>query len=160
VADVPEGSPAVAVTSAGAVTTGGVVSTTLTLNVADEDVLFDASVAVQETVVVPSGNVSPEVRLQLTVGEGSMVSFALTEKGTLAPAGAVASAVTGPGTDTVGGVPSTRLTVTVKVAVPTLVPSLAEQVTVVVPTAKFEPEAGEQFAGGEPATASVAEAEP
>jgi hypothetical protein len=52
------------------------------------------------------------------------------------------------------------VTVTVKVAVPVLNPSLAEQVTVVVPTGKFEPDEGEQFGMIEPATASVAEAAP
>jgi len=88
------------------------------------------------------------------------MSFAVTENGTLAPPGPVASAVIGPGTDTVGGVVSTRLTVTVKVAVPVLVPSLAEHVTVVVPTPKFDPDGGEQLGVIEPATASVAEPAP
>jgi hypothetical protein len=68
--------------------------------------------------------------------------------------------VIGPGTETVGAVESTRATVTVNVAVPVLVPSLAEHVTVVVPTGKVEPDAGAQLTGGEPATASVAEALP
>jgi hypothetical protein len=44
---------------------GAVVSRTVTVNVA-VPVLFAASVAVQVTVLVPSGNVEPEAGLQVT----------------------------------------------------------------------------------------------
>lgn len=86
--------------------------------------------------------------------------MAVTLKLTTAPDELVASAVIVPGIDNVGGVASTTVTVTVKFAVPVLVPSLAEQVTVVVPGLNFVPEPGAQLTVGEPATASVAEAEP
>ncbi|MEP6469826.1 MAG: hypothetical protein ABJC24_08660, partial [Chloroflexota bacterium] len=61
------------------------------------------------------------------------------------------------GTVTDGAVVST--TVIVKVAVPVLpAPSVAEQVTVVAPRAKVEPDAGVQDVETEPLTASVADA--
>jgi hypothetical protein len=130
------------------------------VKLAGAEVLLDASFAVQETVVVPSGNVAPETWSHETVGDGSTASVAVTVNGTLAPPGPVASAVMFAGTESVGGVASTSVTVTVKVAVPVLIPSLAEHVTVVVPTAKFEPDEGEQLGIIEPATASVADAAP
>jgi hypothetical protein len=135
---------------------GGVVSVTSTAKTAGGDVLFDASFAVHETCVVPSGNVSPELLSQDTVGEGSTPSAAVTAKVTAAPLGSVASAVIGSGTDRLGGVVSMSLTLTAKVAVDVFVPSLAEHVTVVVPTANVEPGGGEQFGVIDPATASVA----
>ena len=58
--DVPDGLPVLTFTFAGGVTAGGVVSTTLMLKVAGADLLLDASVAVHETVVVPSGKVCPD----------------------------------------------------------------------------------------------------
>ncbi len=74
---------------------GGVVSTTVTLK--DWAALvfagFAWSLAVQETFVVPSGNVAPEAGLQLTLGLGSTLSVAVTVKLTAAPAELVASAV-------------------------------------------------------------------
>jgi hypothetical protein len=146
--------------SPGAVRVGGVVSTTLTVKVSVE-VLFDASRAVHETVVGPSTKVAPEGGEHDTVGAGSTASLALAEYETLAPPGPVASAVIGPGTTSAGGVVSTTVTVTMNVAVPVLpAPSVAEQVTVVGPGAKFEPEAGLQVTGGDPATRSVAEPGP
>src|SRR5260370_15538104 len=55
----------------------------------------------------------------------------------------------------VGGVVSTTVTVKLPVDVlPTL--SVAEQVTVVVPSGKIEPEGGEQVTGSVPSTTSVA----
>jgi hypothetical protein len=99
--------PVVTATFGGGVTVGGVVSTTVMLNAAGEDVLPAASLAVHETVVVPSGNVCPDVWSQDTLGAGSSESVAVTENWTLAPPGPVASTVLDPGTDTVGGVVST-----------------------------------------------------
>jgi hypothetical protein len=157
----PLGPVASFVIEPGTETVGAPASTTLIVNVAGADVLLAASVAVQETVVIPSGKVAPEGGLQETVGEGSIVSVALTENVTLAPPGPVAFAVIGAGTVTVGAVKSTSTTVTVNVAVPTLpAPSGAEvQVTVVLPTEKFDPDAGKQDAPREPETRSVADAD-
>jgi hypothetical protein len=62
--------------SAGTVITGAVVSCTVTWNEADA-VLPCASVAVQCTVVVPSGNVEPEPGVQLTTTDPSTVSVAV-----------------------------------------------------------------------------------
>jgi hypothetical protein len=58
---IPDGSPVFTSTFAGGVTTGGVVSTTVTVKLADADVLPAASFAEHETVVVPSGNACPDV---------------------------------------------------------------------------------------------------
>ena len=63
--------------SAGAVTVGGVVSLTATLNEA-VDLLRLASVAVHETEVVPRANIEPDAGVQLTVGDGSTLSLAVT----------------------------------------------------------------------------------
>jgi hypothetical protein len=155
VAAAPLGLVASTVIVPGVSTVGASRSTTLTVNVPGADVLLDASVAVQETVVVPSGNIWPEERSHETDGEGSIASVAVTEKVTTAPAGPSASATIGPGRDRVGGVASARLTVMVKVAVAVFEPSFAEHVTVVEPTAKVDPDCGEQ-AGVTLATASVA----
>ena len=85
-----------------------------------------------------------------------MASVALTENVTLTPAGPAASAVIGSGTDRLGGVVSRSVTLTAKVAVDVFVPSLAEHVMVVVPTANVEPDGGEQLGVIGPATGSVA----
>ena len=106
-----------------------------------------ASVAVQVTVVVPTGNIEPlggvhtEVtpgQLSDTVGAGKL-TVALVEIGQVC----AATAVTLAGQVIDGGWVS--LTVTVKVQEPVLFElSVAVQVTVVVPLGKVEPEAGEQ----------------
>src|SRR4029450_1782196 len=88
----PAGPFASAVISAGrSFSCGGVVSVTSTAKTAGADVLFDASFAVHETCVVPSGNVSPELLSQDTVGEGSTPSAAVTPKVTARPPGSGAS---------------------------------------------------------------------
>lgn len=156
VAAAPLGPVASTVIAPGVFTVGAPRSTTLMVNVDGAEVLFDASFAVHDTVVVPRGNVWPELALQDTVGAGSMTSVAVTENVTAAPAGPTASAVIAAGTFNLGGVRSTSLTATVNAAVAVFVPSLAEQVTVVVPTANLEPGAGEQLAVIDPATVSVA----
>jgi hypothetical protein len=128
----------------GVVITGGVVSTTLTLNVAGAEVLPDASLAVQETVVVPRGKAVPEDGLHETVGAGSTMSVALTVKLTVAVPGAgpVASAVIGAGTVTPGGVVSTTVTLNGGAGAPLA----SMQFTVVVPSGNIDPEAsGPQF---------------
>ena len=112
-------------------------------------VLPDVSVAVQVTVVVPTGKIEPlsgvhtEVtpgQLSDTVGAGK-VTVALLEIGQVC----AATAVTFVGQVIDGGCVS--LTVTVKVQEAVLFElSVAVQVTVVVPLRKVEPEAGAQVA--------------
>jgi len=115
------------------------------------------SVALQVTVVVPNGNISPELGLQLAVSVPSKLSVALAEKVTAAPLGLVASTVMSPGTATFGGVVSTSTTVTVKDAVPVFpCASVALQMTVVVPTGKVLPDLGLQLGVSGPSTLSVA----
>jgi hypothetical protein len=141
----------------GTETLGAPRSTTLTVNVAGADVLPAASLAVQETVVVPIGKFAPGEWLHRTVGKRSMASLAVTVNATLAPPGPVASAVIGPGTETVGALKSTRVMATVNVPVPVLpATSLALQVTVVVPRAKLVPEPGVQVTATDPSTLSFA----
>src|SRR5437016_1352101 len=109
---------------AGTLTTGGVVSWTVTVNVlADE--FPCASVALQVTVVAPSGKIEPDAGLQLAA----------------APPGPVASLVMFAGTLTTGGVVS--WTVTVKLALLWLpAASVAVQLTVVAAIGNVEPEVG------------------
>jgi hypothetical protein len=59
VAAAPLGPVASRVIGSGTETVGAPRSTTVTVNVAAGDVLFDASVAAHETLVVPIGNVAP-----------------------------------------------------------------------------------------------------
>ena len=106
----PPGPVAGTVMLPGTVTTGGVVSWTVTEN-EPEPVLPCASVAVQLTVVVPTGNVLPDGGEHETLGLGSTVSEAETENVTTAPDGPVAGTVMLPGTLTVGGVVSCTVTV-------------------------------------------------
>ena len=120
-------------------------------------VLPAASIAEQVTVVVPSGKVEPEAGEQVAATEPSTISVAEAEKLATAPEGPVASRIILAGTVTVGGVVST--TDTLKLALPVFPDaSVAEQLTVVVPRAKVEPEAGEQVAARGPSTRSLAEA--
>ena len=103
-----------------------------------------ASVAVQVTVVTPTGIVDPDGGLQTVTTPGQLsvtvgavkVTVVLTAGG---QAGA-ATAVTLAGQVIVGG--CTSLTVTVNVQ---LAPACAVHVTVVVPLGKKDPEAGEQI---------------
>src|SRR2546422_278518 len=109
----------------GATIEGGVVSRTVTLQVAVA-VLAEKSVALQDTGTEPSTR-----------------SSAVAEYVTIAPAGLVASAVISAGRVKAGGVVSR--TVTVEDAEPVLPnPSVAVHVTVVTPMGKVEPEGGEQ----------------
>jgi hypothetical protein len=116
------------------------------------------SVAVQVTVVVPSGNVEPLAGLQLTGRAPSMLSVADAEYVNTAPAGPVASIVAFAGTVRTGGAVS--LTVTVNEAEPVLpCVSVAVQVTVVVPRGNVESLGGAQLTGRAPSMLSVADAE-
>ena len=123
---------------------GAVVSRTVTSKVWALDSLFDASVALQLTVVVPSAKVVPEAGVQFMAGFGSTASCALIwlAKLTVAPLALVASTDMGLlGTVSCGAVVS--LTVTVKLPLSERPPeSVTEQLTVVVPTGKVLPEAG------------------
>src|SRR5262245_13022415 len=101
----PVGPVASAVMLAGRVSTGGDVSTTVTLKL-PEAVLPAVSVAEQLTVVAPRANVLPEDGAHVTVGLRGSVSVALAVKVTTAPAALVASAVMSDGSERTGGVMS------------------------------------------------------
>src|SRR5262245_11357270 len=110
-----------------------------TLKVAGADVLFEASFAVQEAWVVPTGNVAPDVLLHETEGDGSIASVAVTANVAVAPLGPVASFVIVPGSVTVGGFVSATVMLNVARAVLPAA-SLAVHETVVVPSGKPCPE--------------------
>ena len=98
-----------AVTSVRVAMVGGVVSTTVTLNVLVAVLLTGVavSVAVQVTVVDPNGNVLPEARSHETVGVLAISVAVGLVYTTTAPAAPVASAVTSGGVDVkLGGVVS------------------------------------------------------
>jgi hypothetical protein len=136
---------------------GGVVSTTVTSKDCVALVFggFAWSLAVQETFVVPSGNVLPEAGLQLTLGLGSTLSVAVTANVTTAPAELVASAVRFARPDSTGAALSETVIVNEAVArFPDK--SVAVHVTVVVPSGKVLPGAGEQATEGAGSTLSDA----
>ena len=140
--------------SAGTVTTGAVVSTTVIVNEA-VPVLPLESVAVQVTVVGPKAKRLPDAGVQTGVIEPSTRSVAVAVNGTFTPDGPVTSNEKLAGTVTTGAVVST--TVIVNEAVPVLpLESVAVQVTVVGPKAKRLPDAGVQTGVIEPSTRSVA----
>ena len=150
----PVGPVAWAMIGLGAVITGGVVSSTVTVKL-EVDTLPVKSVAVTFTVVSPSSKVLPLGGVTTTTGAGSTISAALTTKFTTAPVGPVASVMIGSGTVITGGVVST--TCTVKLVVPVFpLKSLDEQITVVMPMGKMLPLAGVQVTGREPSTKSLA----
>jgi hypothetical protein len=121
-------------------------------------VLPALSVAEQSTFVVPTGKVLPEDGVQFTVTDPSTMSEADAEKVTTAPDGPVASSTMSEGRVSVGGVVSTTWMLKLPDAVlPRL--SVDEQFTLVVPTGKVLPEAGEQVTGRGPSTRSEADAE-
>ena len=92
VASIPSGMSPSSTRSAGGVSVGAVVSTTVTAKV-DVAVLPASSVAEQVTVVLPNGNSEPAVGEQATVGESSTPSVAVGgSNSTSAPFGPVASA--------------------------------------------------------------------
>jgi hypothetical protein len=138
----------------GAVTTGGVVTTTVTAKLA-APVLPCVSVAVHVTVVVPMANVLPDAGVHVTGSVPSTRSIADAVYATTAPLGPVAGAVMLGGTVTTGDV--VLKTVTAKVALD-LLPwaSVAAQFTVVVPIANVAPEAGVHTGVIAPSTSSIA----
>jgi len=99
----------------GTITIGGVASTSTTVTLKDAVAVFPcASVALQVTVVVPTGKVLPELGLQLGVSAPSTLSVALAVYVTGTPLALVALTVMSAGTVTTGGVVSVIATVTVK----------------------------------------------
>jgi hypothetical protein len=108
--------------------------------------VFDAaSVAVQVTVVTPTGNVDPEAGEQATaaspVHESVAVGVANSTAASHCPVGASASTLAG---QAIAG-PVVSATVTAKEQEAELsAVSVAVQVTVVVPSAKVDPDAGTQ----------------
>jgi hypothetical protein len=150
----PVAAVASTVAFAGTVTTGPVVSATVTVKEA-APLLPLVSVAVQPTVVGPSGKVDPLAGVQLTATLPFTRSFAVAVKVKLAPVALVASTAALAGTVTTG--PVVSVTVTVNDAAP-LFPfvSVAVQLTVVGPSEKVDPLAGVQIAATLPSTASFA----
>jgi hypothetical protein len=146
------------VAAGGAVTIGGRVSRTSTWNDPDADEPL-LSVAVQVTVVWPSGKIDPDALLQVTGRGPSMTSdpSGAGENVTCAPQSPFASAVCVGGTLTVG---AASVTVTVNGAEPVL-PRVSEalQFTRVEPIGKVDPEAGLHVTGRGPSIASLADAE-
>jgi hypothetical protein len=123
------------------VTVGAVVSRTVTRNSAWL-VFPDASLALQATTVVPSGNVEPDAGAQLALGAGSTTSAADgAAYATAAPAADVASATRSSETVGLGATESTTLTTNDPVASAPL-ESKTEQCTVVAPSGKNDPDAG------------------
>ena len=109
--------------------------------------LFEASVALQLTVVVPTVKLEPEAGVQVTVAPGQLsVTVGLVKVTVAAQVPVVAAMLV----MFDGQAPSTgswvSLTVTVKVQGADILPeaSVALQLTVVVPTGKLLPEAGVQ----------------
>lgn len=106
--------------------------------------LPDASVAVQVTVVVPTGRIDPEGGLQTVVTPGQLSEAVGGGKVTTAVVGTgqvcATTAVTLLGQVIVGGCVSTTVIVKLQLA-----PAVVVQVMVVVPTGKKDPEAGEQL---------------
>jgi hypothetical protein len=139
---------------AGTVTTGRVVSVTVTVN-DPVPVLPRVSLAVQVTVVAPSGNVAPLAGVQLTATTPSSVSVADALYVKAAPVGPVASALAFAGTVTTG--PVVSATVTVNEA-DRLLPraSVAVHVTVVGPRGNVDPLAGVHVGATLPSTKSLA----
>ena len=139
---------------AGRCNVGAVLSETVTLKLPVAR-LPAVSVAEQETVVVPSGNVAPEAGVHATETLPLTRSVAVAVNVTAAPDEPVASTVMFDGRCNVGGV--VFVTVTVKLPL-ALWPaaSRAEHVTVVVPSANVLPEAGAHVGTTLPSTRSVA----
>lgn len=130
----------VLVTFAGQVIVGACVSLTVTVKVHGDDILPEASVAVQLTVVVPTGNVDPDAGVHTTVAPGQLSSDVAVKLTTAEHCPAVLFVTILAGQIAEGGMSS--VTVTVKLQ---LGPTDAMQVTVVVPTGNVDPEAGLQM---------------
>jgi hypothetical protein len=133
---------------------GGVVSATATVK-EHVEVFPPPSVAVQVTVVAPSGNVEPDAGTQATVAEPqSSVAVGVWKATTAEHPAALAVTFSGQVID--GAVASRTVTENEQEAV-LLAASVAVQVTVVVPTAKVDPEAGAHVTDASPEQEPVAD---
>jgi hypothetical protein len=133
---------------------------TVTVDVAD-DALPDESVAVNRTVVVPTGNtlgafvVIAGLAVTTSVAVADPRNAATRVSDEAIPEADVAATMIGAGAFTDGGAVSRTTTVPADVAVcPAL--SVAVHVTAVAPRAKVEPDVGVQVTGTGPSTASTA----
>jgi hypothetical protein len=127
---------------------GACVSLTVTVKLQFGDILPAASVALQVTVVVPTGKLDPEDGVQVIVGEAVQLSVAVGVKLTFAahcPTAVVVVMLVGQAM--VGACVS--LTVTVKLQLAP--PPAALHVTVVTPRLNIAPEGGVQVTGPHPA---------
>ena len=133
---------------AGHVTVGACVSWIVTVKVHVVSGLFaDASLAVHDTVVTPTGNVEPDAGEHETVAPGQLsvavgVVYVTEAEHSPAPTGVVMLAG-----HVIEGASLSRI-VTVNVHVPSGLSgdaSLAVHVTVVVPTGNVDPDAGAQL---------------
>ena len=107
--------------------------------------MLDVSVAVQVTVVGPSGNVEPDAGRHATVTPGQLSCAAGNGKLTTAVILPGSAGLVMSGSWVMVGF-WVSFTVTLKLMLATLPEaSLAEQFTVVMPTGKTEPEAGVQL---------------
>jgi hypothetical protein len=141
------------VIGAGHVMTGASVSLTVTVN-EQLEVLPLPSSAVQVTVVVPTEKLEPDAGTQVTVGAGLQLSVAVAVKLTTA-AQVPTSLLTTIGAGQVMTGASSSKTVTVNEQVAALpAESVAVQVTVAVPSANVEPDAGTQTRLGPPPRAT------
>jgi hypothetical protein len=142
----------------GTVIVGGVLSVIVTVN--DLLAVFPRlSVEAQVTVVTPTGiatgNALPDAGVQVTLVAPSTTSAAEAANVTDAPAAPVASCVMSPGTVTTGGFVSTTVTGNVfELELPRV--SVDEQVTLVLPRGKVDPDACEHDTVVAPSTTSEA----
>ena len=121
---------------AGHVTAGASVSCTVTEKL-HVPVFVAASVAVQVTVVTPTGKVEPDAGTHATVAPGQLSDADDANVTTAEHWPAAFGTVTGAGQFATGACVSVTVTVNEHVG-----PLVVEQFTVVVPTAKNDPEAG------------------
>jgi len=150
----PVAAVASTVAGIGTVTTGPVVSATVTVNEAAA-ALLRASLAVQLTVVGPSGKFAPLAGAHVTATVPSTASLAVTVYANVAPVALAASTVAFAGTVMTG--PMVSVTDTVNDAEPELLfVSVAVHVTVVGPRGNVDPLAGVQLTARGPSTTSLA----
>src|SRR5262249_21783262 len=155
----PEAVATTPVMSDGTLIVGGVESVMITLKDTGVAGLPAGSCALHVTGVVPLGNVDPDAGRQSIVISPAELSgsVGVTMYVTGAPSGPVAGAVWTPGDWMTGGVVSPKFTVTWNEPVVVWLDEfVAEQLTVVVPTGKVEPDAGAQFAVSGPSLKSEA----
>jgi hypothetical protein len=140
---------------AGTVTIGGVVSTTVIVNEAELLFLPESS-AVHVIVWGPRVRIDPDEGEQMTGTLPSTRSVAVgPENVAVAPEALVASSVWFAGTFVIVGAPSVTVTVKELLPVRLSLSGSVVQLTVVVPTANVDPEAGTQLTAGGWASSSV-----